>query len=1152
MNHIDTVIGREELKNQINQLYKNINKNVLLVKGSSGIGKTFAIRNILKTYPNVKVITCKQNHQYIMEFTLIKNLIDKIMEQILVLPTKKFNPLIYQIKNTLHTELEYIAYFADTVSKIFKDTKIKQIKDYTRQKYKIRKAVNNFVKLIVNTLGNICIHLDDIQWADENSLDMIKALIKDKSINATFILSYRDEFTQLSKEEKSYGVVELCPLKETEVKKIITERTSKDIIHSDYLARYIYSITLGNPFYITKVIDEFRSKQIIEHSHDDRYIVHIDKLTKSNISENVNEVMLSRVLELNNNEKLFLEYLSCFGGDISRRYFEKIFSQKSDTIIKSLIEKSFIFITDERYSFTHDIIFEYIYKNIDSKQREHIYYAIAKDLTEFYKTDKNLWSLLVTAIMNSRNIKWSKKRTKEWFYILSEACQHNVNYKKIREILITCKEIMDKNTNLHNNEILFKLAKCHYLLGDLESAKSIYDQMKERSSDKNHLLKIEDEQMNMFAYTGNHKEAMNTGIKMLEILGFEYNINNKEALIASFNDFNTLDNLDTWVCKDEAENVIDEQYILYRMIPSTKILCQSHFQYSLLLISNLALKKTKSKYKLFALTSCSFIMFNLLHNYKMGKQLSDIVMNNIDFNSEEEFVQETIAFYLTFVHHWSNDIYQTIQLLEKNNLTCLEKGIITHFEYSLASLMFAYCITGKNVSEASLAIRQRIEMLDITSVEGTHFINTYVNSIFDNYAKELKIKKAITLSSEQIKIEAMVGIWFSILASYINNHIEKVYRAIKLLQNHFVEVKGHIAYIQMIFITTLIMLEYHKNLDKGQQAIDKAIIDENRIFLENTISHYEKNHLARYYFVKGMYEKVFGDKELSIGYINKGISIAKKKSNHLLLVIGNRLAEICNSIPELKSFYSSEGTKALQKYISNDDENEKFQNSEAEENTSGYLILQAMQNMDENEAFKYFLNSIVESSLCNYACVLLNENNTYKLAYEKKENMPAIHYFPYRAIKDNSSIDKELLIMSKRLSDTIIKNKNSDKEKLIIILPIQVFGIEIGIFYIEAISHNKDKIIDLIHLVLPYLIYKLDGISNLNTDKNSDNYNNVLTPREIEILKHLSKGDSNQKISEIEFISVGTVKSHLNSIYTKLGVNNRRKAIIMAKDQHII
>lgn len=48
-----------------------------------------------------------------------------------------------------------------------------------------------------------------------------------------------------------------------------------------------------------------------------------------------------------------------------------------------------------------------------------------------------------------------------------------------------------------------------------------------------------------------------------------------------------------------------------------------------------------------------------------------------------------------------------------------------------------------------------------------------------------------------------------------------------------------------------------------------------------------------------------------------------------------------------------------------------------------------------------------------------------------------------------------------------------------------------------------------------------------------------LTPREREIVGHLLKGSSNAEIADTLFISVGTVKNHVYSIYRKLGVKNR-------------
>jgi DNA-binding NarL/FixJ family response regulator len=52
-----------------------------------------------------------------------------------------------------------------------------------------------------------------------------------------------------------------------------------------------------------------------------------------------------------------------------------------------------------------------------------------------------------------------------------------------------------------------------------------------------------------------------------------------------------------------------------------------------------------------------------------------------------------------------------------------------------------------------------------------------------------------------------------------------------------------------------------------------------------------------------------------------------------------------------------------------------------------------------------------------------------------------------------------------------------------------------------------------------------------------------LTPREREILTHLSEAMSNKEIAHAMHLSPETVKSHLQRIYTKLGVGSRSEAI---------
>lgn len=56
-----------------------------------------------------------------------------------------------------------------------------------------------------------------------------------------------------------------------------------------------------------------------------------------------------------------------------------------------------------------------------------------------------------------------------------------------------------------------------------------------------------------------------------------------------------------------------------------------------------------------------------------------------------------------------------------------------------------------------------------------------------------------------------------------------------------------------------------------------------------------------------------------------------------------------------------------------------------------------------------------------------------------------------------------------------------------------------------------------------------------------------LTVREAEILYWISKGKTNKEVAKLLFLSPHTIKSHLWHIYNRIGVRNRYRAIVMAR-----
>lgn len=87
-------------------------------------------------------------------------------------------------------------------------------------------------------------------------------------------------------------------------------------------------------------------------------------------------------------------------------------------------------------------------------------------------------------------------------------------------------------------------------------------------------------------------------------------------------------------------------------------------------------------------------------------------------------------------------------------------------------------------------------------------------------------------------------------------------------------------------------------------------------------------------------------------------------------------------------------------------------------------------------------------------------------------------------------------------------------------------------YYISAVA--------VVFLVAGFLVsqYKSSPKSKLTQTPQK-----ILTNKEIEILQLIAQGKSNKEIACVNFIELSTVKTHINNIYCKLEVKNRKEAV---------
>jgi len=62
----------------------------------------------------------------------------------------------------------------------------------------------------------------------------------------------------------------------------------------------------------------------------------------------------------------------------------------------------------------------------------------------------------------------------------------------------------------------------------------------------------------------------------------------------------------------------------------------------------------------------------------------------------------------------------------------------------------------------------------------------------------------------------------------------------------------------------------------------------------------------------------------------------------------------------------------------------------------------------------------------------------------------------------------------------------------------------------------------------------------------------TLSPRELEVLRLVASGMSNKDMADKLYLSVGTVKRHINNIYSKLGIERRSQAVTRAQELGLV
>ncbi len=194
-------------------------------------------------------------------------------------------------------------------------------------------------------LPNILI-MEDVHWADESTLDLIKFLCRRANkINSLFIITYRDD--EIGQDHPLRLVLGDLPAKNLSKYKLqaLTERTVNELAHT-YGIENLFQITGGNPFLISELLSNREEK----------------------IPSTIKDSILTRISRLSNETREFVELVSIIPTRAEKWLIDEIIQAKID-ILEECLNSGILHIQDEAILFKHELSRMAVEESLSGSQR---------------------------------------------------------------------------------------------------------------------------------------------------------------------------------------------------------------------------------------------------------------------------------------------------------------------------------------------------------------------------------------------------------------------------------------------------------------------------------------------------------------------------------------------------------------------------------------------------------------------------------------------------------------------------------------------------------------------------------------------------------------------------------------------------------------
>ncbi len=394
------MVGRENyLPELVRWLKKNSEKDVatLLVEGEAGVGKTAFINQLaLDLRADFEFYVYGKFHHTPsgVPYIALKQCLHHWLDQLLLLEDHAFEQLRQNVRQAVHPH-------EDTLTSVFEELEVllgKKVpgqsdskSDPQKERYRFTYNFHKFLRAVNESGFRTIIFLDDLQWADMATINLIHDLLKMYEIPGLVLIgAYRNQLENqpLRKINKIRQIRQvrhfnLPPLTGQDLKKLLPIDWKLQEEEEKAFMEYLNHESGGKPFDALQLLTIIVQERLIAPGKNKELQIRWNKLPRFKHDQTTIRLVMREILEMKPGSIKLLQVASCIGFYCLVDRLQKMSGlPEADftSAFQELVTHKMMVLQQETCFFVHDHYFTAAQELIPAEEKQKYHVQLAVDM----------------------------------------------------------------------------------------------------------------------------------------------------------------------------------------------------------------------------------------------------------------------------------------------------------------------------------------------------------------------------------------------------------------------------------------------------------------------------------------------------------------------------------------------------------------------------------------------------------------------------------------------------------------------------------------------------------------------------------------------------------------------------------------------------